>query len=187
MQKKSLFIKILVPVLIITVVGIIWLVKNGSNDVELPIITEPTTDQLAGADFSLDVTELVDYDALAEFGLPVIVDYGAHSCIPCKEMAPVLVTMNAEMQGKAFIKFVDVWEYYEAAANVPLQLIPSQVIFNPAGTPYEPSGNLIAQIGGFKLYSDENSGEHIFTVHEGGLTEEQILWSAAHSVSEWLR
>ena len=86
----------------------------------------------------------------------------------------MLVTMNAEMQGKAFIKFVDVWEYYEAAANVPLQLIPSQVIFNPDGTPYEPSGNLIAQIGGFKLYSDENSGEHIFTVHEGGLTEEQM-------------
>ena len=174
MEKKSLLVKVLVPVLIVAVIGIMWFVKNGSNDAELSVITEPTADQLAGADFSLDATELVDYEALAEYGLPVIVDYGAHSCIPCKEMAPVLETLNAEMQGKAFIKFVDVWQYYEAAANVPIQLIPSQVIFNPDGTPYEPSGDVVEQIGGFKLYSDENSGEHIFTVHEGGLTEEQM-------------
>lgn len=33
---------------------------------------------------------------------------------------------------------------------------------------------MVEQIGGFKLYSDQESGEHIFTVHEGGLTEEQM-------------
>ena len=173
-MKNTLWFKILVPVLIVAVVGAMWFIKNGSNDADLPILTESTGDQLDGADFSLNATELIDYEVLSEYGLPIIVDYGADSCVPCKQMAPVLQTLNAEMQGKAFIKFVDVWKYYEAAANVPIQLIPSQVIFNPDGTPYKPSGDVTNQIGGFKMYSDQESGEHIFTVHEGGLTEEQM-------------
>lgn len=122
----------------------------------------------------MNATELIDCEALSKCGLSIIVDYGADSCVPSKQMAPVLQTLNAEMQGKVFIKFVDVWKYYEAAADVPIQLIPSQVIFNPDGTPYEPSGDALAQIGGLKMCSDQESGEHIFTVHEGGLTEEQM-------------
>lgn len=173
-MKNTLWVKILIPVLIVAVIGVMWFVKNQPSASEQIIVTDPTGDQLDGADFSLNATELIDYEALSEYGLPIIVDYGADSCVPCKQMAPVLQTMNAEMQGKAFIKFVDVWKYYEAAANVPIQLIPSQVIFNPDGTPYEPSGEVVEQIGGFKLYSDQESGEHIFTVHEGGLTEEQM-------------
>lgn len=173
-MKNTLWVKILIPVLIVAVIGVMWFVKNQPSDSELIIVTDLTGDQLDGADFSLNATELIDYEALSQYGLPIIVDYGADSCVPCKQMAPVLQTMNVEMQGKAFIKFVDVWKYYEAAANVPIQLIPSQVIFNPDGTPYEPSGEVVDQIGGFKLYSDQESGEHIFTVHEGGLTEEQM-------------
>ena len=173
-MKNTLWVKIIIPVLIVAVIGVMWFVKNQPSASELIIVTDPTIDQLDGADFSLNATELIDYEALAEYGLPIIVDYGADSCVPCKQMAPVLQTLNAEMQGKAFIKFVDVWQHYEAAANVPIQLIPSQVIFNPDGTPYEPSGELVDQIGGFKMYSDQESGQHIFTVHEGGLTEKQM-------------
>lgn len=173
-MKKGMWLKILLPILIVAVIGTMWFVKNGTENEDVPTHTDPSGEQLIGADFSLNATELIDYEALAEYGLPVIVDYGADSCVPCKQMAPVLQTLNAEMQGKAFIKFVDVWKYYKAAANVPIQLIPSQVIFNPDGTPYEPSGDIANQIGGFKLYSDQESGEHIFTVHEGGLTEEQM-------------
>ena len=173
-MEKKLWIKILVPVLIAAAIAVMWFVKNGSDDTQSPITTEPTADQLAGADFSLNATELIDYEALSEYGLPIIVDYGADSCIPCKAMTPVLVKLNAETQGKAFIKFVDVWQYNAAAANVPIQLIPSQVIFNPDGTPFKPSGDVVTQIGGFKLYSDKTTGEHVFTVHEGGLTEEQM-------------
>ena len=173
-MKNTLWGKILVPVLIVAVIGAMWFIKNGSNDADLPILMEPTGNQPNGADFSLNATELIDYEVLSEYGLPIIVDYGADSCVPCKQMAPVLQTLNTEMQGKAFIKFVDVWKYYEAAANVPIQLIPSQVIFNPDGTPYKPSGDVANQIGGFKMYSDQESGEHIFTVHEGGFTEEQM-------------
>lgn len=175
-QKKTLWVKILVPILIIAVIGGMWMVKKAS---EKP--TDDTTetqgsslpDNLKDADFGLNATEEIDFEALSKYGLPVIADYGADSCIPCKQMAPVLKTLNAEMQGKAFIKFVDVWKYYEAAANVPVQVIPTQVFFNADGTPFVPSDNLAKEIQ-FDMYSDKATGKHTFTVHQGGLTEAQM-------------
>lgn len=175
-NKKSLFIKIVVPALIVVAIAIMWLVKNQSeaaesnpseqNTVELP-------ENLQDADFSLNVSEAVDFEALAEYSLPVIVDYGSDSCIPCQQMAPVLETMNEEMIGKAFIKFVDVWKYTDAASNVPVQVIPTQVLVNADGTPFVPSDEL-AQTIEFILYSSRETGEHVFTVHQGGMTEEQM-------------
>jgi thioredoxin 1 len=86
-------------------------------------------------------------------------------------MAPVLETMNAEMQGKAIIKFVDVWKHAEAADGFPIQVIPTQVLINTDGTPYVPSDDIEVE---FTMYSYKETGEHAFTVHQGGLTEEQM-------------
>ena len=82
---------------------------------------------------------------------------------------------NKEFQGKAFIKFVNVWDYPDAANNVPVQVIPTQILFNADGTPFVPSDELSKKIQ-FDMYSHKNTGEHIFTVHQGGLTEEQ-MWA----------
>ncbi len=166
-KKKSLLLKILIPAAITAVIGVMWIVKTQLNK------PEPQEIIIDGADFSLNVTNEIDFAALAEYGLPVIADYGADSCIPCKEMAPVLKTMNEEMAGKAFIKFVDVWQYGDAAANVPVQTIPTQIIFNADGSPYVPSDELATEIE-FIMYSDRETNEHIFTVHQGGLTEGQM-------------
>lgn len=157
-KDDMLWLKILVPVLIVAAIAVIFIVKNAPEE-DAPDLP----DEL----FGLNATTEIDFASLAEYGLPVIVDYGADSCIPCKQMAPVLKTMNAEMKDKAFIKFVDVWKYGSAANNVPIQIIPSQVFFNADGTPYVPSDSLKKQIGGFKLYDG-------FTVHEGGLTEDEM-------------
>lgn len=168
MTKKNL-VKILVLCLIVAVIAGIYLFKNP------PATTQAPEDSTApeDTDFALTATEAIDFETLAEHGLPIIVDYGSDSCIPCQQMAPVLKTMNEEMTGKAFIKFVDVWEYAEAASNVPVQVIPTQVIVNADGTPFVPSDELAQQID-FILYNSRETGEHVFTVHQGGLTEEQM-------------
>lgn len=90
-----------------------------------------------------------------------------------KQCSPALETLNEEMSGKAFIKFVDVWKYTDAANNVPIQVIPTQVLFNADGTPFVPSDALAAQIS-FTMYTHKETEEHVFTVHQGGLTEEQL-------------
>lgn len=176
MTKKRIA-QILVPLFIVVVIGGIWLLKNDGNDkTDVPQISQDGSqlpETLQGADFTLAITEAVDFDALAAFGLPTIIDYGSDSCIPCKQMAPVLELMNEEMYGKAFIKFADVWVYTDAADNVPVQVIPTQVLVNADGTPFVPSEELAAEIQ-FTMYSHRESGEHAFTVHQGGLTEEQM-------------
>ncbi|MBS6315366.1 MAG: thioredoxin family protein [Ruminococcus sp.] len=176
-MKSKLWVKILIPILIIAVIGGIWIVKNSTekpaddsggsqNNTEL-------SDNLKDADFGLRETKAIDFEALSAYGLPIIIDYGADSCIPCKQMAPVLEKANKEFYGKAFVKFINVWDYPDAANNVPVQVIPTQVLFNADGTPFVPSEELEKKIQ-FDMYSHRDTGEHIFTVHQGGLTEEQM-------------
>lgn len=181
MKRKIL--QVFIPVLIVAVIGGMWFLKNQEKEPvetgeesDISVEEEKTVDlpeQLKDADFSLAITEAIDFETLAEYGIPAIIDYGADSCVPCKQMAPVLEKLNKEMYGKAFIKFADVWQYADAASNVPVQVIPTQVLVNGDGTPFVPSDELAAQIQ-FDMYSHKDTGEHIFTVHQGGLTEEQM-------------
>lgn len=122
------------------------------------------------AEFALEV-ESIDLDKLKTFGLPIIIDFGADECVPCKEMAPVLKSINAEMQGKALIKFIDVWQHPNGITEFPIQLIPTQVIFDAAGNPYYPSADIDFEL---TFYRDKITDELVFTTHQGGLTEEQI-------------
>jgi len=161
MNKK--LIKILIPVLIFLAVAGIWIIKNidkGSESLVIP----------SEADFTLEATS-VDLETLTSYGLPVIIDFGADSCIPCKEMYPVLVSMNEQMRGKAVIKFIDVWKNTGAADGFPVQLIPTQIFINADGTPYVPGDDMEID---FITYNYKDTGDHAFTAHQGGLTEEQM-------------
>lgn len=115
MEKKSLLIKILIPVLIIAVLVGMWLVKNRQDPSEESATTQSSQtetdlpEELKDANFELRETEAIDFEGMASYGIPMIVDYGADTCISCKEMAPVLEKANEEYRGKAFIKFINVW------------------------------------------------------------------------------
>lgn len=139
----------------------IWIFKNANSD------APPITDN---KDFTLEATN-IDLEVLTSYELPIIIDFGADSCIPCKEMAPVLKTLNAEMQGAAIIKFVDVWKNEDVANDFPIQVIPTQIFINADGTPYVPSDDIKIE---FTMYSTKDTNEHVFTVHQGGLTEGQM-------------
>jgi len=164
MNKKKLLIRILVPALIAITLTVIWIVKTHPA----PASIDEDTGKIE--DFVLAVSS-INLDELKEYNLPIIIDFGSDSCIPCQEMAPVLETMNEEMQGKAIIKFVDVWKYKDAATNFPVQVIPTQVILDSEGKPYTPSEDIGIE---FTMYSTKDTGEHVYTVHQGGLTEEQM-------------
>lgn len=131
MNKKKLIIRIIVPVLILVALTVIWVVKTHPTPTAIDnnLVTAENEE-----DFVLETTS-VDLETLTAYGLPIIVDFGSDSCIPCKEMAPVLQIMNAETQGKAIIKFVDVWKHAEAADGFPIQVIPTQIFIKADGTP----------------------------------------------------
>jgi len=163
-SKKGLAIKIIIPVLLVCAIAGIWAAKNSKKDMDSVDVVNP--------DFVLHVTETIDLDKLKSYGLPIIIDFGADSCIPCKEMAPVLKKLNAELIGKAIIRFVDVWKYQQLAQGFPVELIPTQIFFDAEGKPFKPQSPEEMQM---KLYSTRDTNEHVFTAHEGGMTKEQML------------
>ncbi len=162
---KKTWVKILVPAVMLIIIAAIWLSQNLGND-----SGETSSEIVPG--FELNVSE-VNLEEWQQHNLPIIIDFGATECEPCKAMAPVLVDLNAEMQEKAIIKFIDVWVNPNASMNYPVQVIPTQILINADGTPYVPSEEVATQIQ-FSAYSDRESGEHVFTAHMGGLTEEQM-------------
>ncbi len=159
-MNKTKLLKIIVPLFMVVIVVGIWISSDNTKGVEVD-----------NEDFALNATS-IDLNALSEYEMPIIVDFGADECIPCKEMAPVLVKVNEDMQNKAIVKFVDVWEYPDAAYGFPVQVIPTQVFVNADGTPYVPADDLGIE---FIMYADIDTEEHIFTVHQGALTEAEML------------
>ncbi len=163
-MEKNKLLKVLVPALMICIVAGIWFTQNSAD--------QKTQSSDIPADFALNASS-IDLDALKKYELPIIIDFGANECIPCKEMAPILVSLNEEFQEEAIIKFVDVWENPTASSGYPVQVIPTQVLYNSDGSAYMPSDEVANQIS-FQLYAHKDTNEHIFTVHQGGLTESQL-------------
>jgi thioredoxin 1 len=139
-------------------IGGIWLAKQRQKALEENAVT-------------LHVTSAKDLAAALGSGLPVVIDFGADSCAPCREMAPVLEELNRTLQGKAVIRFVDVWKYPDLVKDYPLRVIPTQFFFDRDGKPFTPSDARFQMI----LYADKDSRQHAFTAHEGGMTREQLL------------
>lgn len=67
--------------------------------------------------------------------LPRLLDVGAKTCIPCKQMAPILDELKKEYAGKFGVEFVDISE----KENVPraqalgVKLIPTQIFYDADG------------------------------------------------------
>ena len=161
-KSKSVKTIIVLGLVLIAVVTV-WVIKNTLDDE-----TEPGN---GNADFSLDVTDVIDLDHLKSYGIPIIIDFGSDSCQPCKEMAPALKALNEELQGKAIIRFVDVWKYQELADGFPISVIPTQIFIDASGNPYVPKDSATIPM---KMYTSKDAGEHIFTTHEGGLTKSEL-------------
>jgi len=178
-NKKIMILKIIIPIMFVCIVAGLWFVKNykkeSGSDINKTNSTISGTSKSKGnadIDFDLHVTEKIDLEKLKSYGVPIIIDFGADSCIPCKKIAPILKELNSELKGKAIIKFVDVWKYRELADGYPINLIPTQILIDANGKPYKPKDSKALEL---KQYSSKDKGEHVFTAHEGGLTKEQFL------------
>lgn len=172
-SKKKLAIKIIISVLLICSVFGIWIVKNiVENSNPLKSDKADKTVETTNPDFALNVTKELDMEKLKSYGIPIIIDFGSESCIPCKEMAPVLKALNKELQGKVIIKFVDVWKYQTLADGYPVSVIPTQIFIDANGNPYTPKD---ADALKMKIITAGESKVHTFTAHEGGVTKEQLM------------
>lgn len=63
-------------------------------------------------------------------GMPVLVDFYADWCGPCKTMAPILEQVAAQHQGKLKVVKVDVDRNQAAAQQFRVQSIPTLILFH---------------------------------------------------------
>lgn len=66
-------------------------------------------------------------------GRPHLVDLGADQCIPCKMMAPILDELKKDFAGRMDVTFIDVWKNREQAGRFGIQMIPTQIFYDPDG------------------------------------------------------
>lgn len=78
------------------------------------------TEQITGADFQEKVLDASE---------PVLVDFFATWCGPCKMMAPVIDELSAEKAGEAAVYKIDIDENPEIAQRYGVMSIPTFVVF----------------------------------------------------------
>jgi thioredoxin len=66
-------------------------------------------------------------------GKPVLVDFGANSCLPCRQLRPVLKEIAAEYSEKARILVIDVYKYQNLAKEHKVLMLPTLVFFDSKG------------------------------------------------------
>ena len=66
-------------------------------------------------------------------GMVTMLDIGAHKCIPCKMMAPIMEELEKEYHGKAAIVFIDVWQNPAEGPKYRIRSIPTQIFYDREG------------------------------------------------------
>jgi thioredoxin 1 len=71
---------------------------------------------------------------------PVLVDFYAEWCGPCKVMAPMLAQFSQKMQGKVRVLKIDVDRNPAAAAAYKIQGVPTLILFRKGKVEWHQSG-----------------------------------------------
>jgi len=66
-------------------------------------------------------------------GKPALVDFGANSCVPCRQLRPTLKDVRNEYSGKAEVLVIDVYKYQALAKEYKIMVIPTLVFFDSKG------------------------------------------------------
>jgi thioredoxin 1 len=74
-----------------------------------------------------------DFKQALTSGKPVLVDFGANSCVPCRQLRPILKEIDKEYTGKTRVLVIDVYKYQNLAREYKVQLIPTLIFFDPKG------------------------------------------------------
>lgn len=93
-----------------------------------------------------EVNELTDtsfHAALAETDKPVLVDFWAEWCAPCRMMAPVVQQLAFEQSGRAFIAKLNVDQNQRTAAQFGVMSIPNFMVFKGG----KPVGQVVGAVG----------------------------------------
>ena len=90
-----------------------------------------------------DLTDANFRQALSEADKPVLVDFWAEWCAPCKMMAPVIHQLAAEYGGRAYMAKLNVDQNPGTAARYRVMSIPNFIVFRGG----RPAGQTVGAVG----------------------------------------
>ncbi len=163
MNKSKKILRIILPIFIVVVLVNIYFFKN-----EAYAFSEENNKFYS----DLYVNSL-NVEKLKEKQMPIILDFGVSSCVPCINMKDDLEKLFDKYHNQASILFVDAVKYPELDNDFYVEVVPTQVFFTAEGLPFIPSENLKEEITGFIYEYDENENI-VNTYHQGELTFEQL-------------
>lgn len=103
--------------------------RCGSCKAPLPPVAEPLPVDPAAFD-----------EIVREAGVPVLVDFWASWCGPCRIAAPEVSALAREMAGRAVVLKVDTEQYPELAARFRVQGIPNFAVFRNGRLVFQQAG-----------------------------------------------
>ena len=80
----------------------------------------------------LDLASIPLEQALSN-GLPTLAEFGSSTCIPCKQMKPLLEELAVEYEGRLNVIIVEVYEQKELTQQYGIMAIPTQIFFDGNG------------------------------------------------------
>jgi thioredoxin 1 len=86
----------------------------------------------------------VSFNQLIQSDIPVLVDFSAEWCGPCKMLAPVLSEVKKKIGDKVKIIKIDIDKNESLATSFKVQSVPTLMIFQKGETKWRQSGLMTA-------------------------------------------
>ena len=74
-----------------------------------------------------------ELDSALKAGVPLIVEFGGETCIPCMQMQPVLKSLQARLGKRARVSNFWIQPNPEVARRHQIMVMPTQIIFDAKG------------------------------------------------------
>ncbi len=101
--------------------------KDLTFDIELVEIVSSQSSKTGSSLTSMPLKE-----ALTN-GKPTLAEFGSSTCIPCKQMKPILEKLAVEYKNKLNVVIVEVYEQMELTHQYGIMAIPTQIVFDSSG------------------------------------------------------
>ena len=116
--------------------------------------TKANTSAVAGNELKI-VNDMGSFNEFINGSTPVLVDFYADWCGPCKMMAPIMQQVSRDMAGKVKVIKVDVDKNEDVARKYQIRSIPTMILFKNGKAVWQGVG--VMQADQIKAIVEKNS------------------------------